>query len=204
MDAGKIFVVSAHSGAGKSSLVEALLKNLKGLYSIGRVVTYTTRVQRLGDLCDGGYHFISEAEFARKAQEGFFLEWSGAYGNYYGSPAQILEEVAGGYSRILIVDIEGVKRLQNILPHESTIYIWIDIPSMDALVDRLTKRGAESEAQVARRMARAVQEAEELVLLPDLFQYRLINDKFDVALKHFEKIVRNELGDSKKSAQKKL
>src|SRR3990167_6495680 len=101
---GKIFIISAPSGAGKSTLVAATLANLEKEWPIERVVTYTSKNPRNNEVPGQDYHFIKVDEFERRIKQGFFLEWSNAYGTYYGSPRSIVNQVANGYSYIGIID----------------------------------------------------------------------------------------------------
>src|SRR5437879_4794715 len=104
---GKLFVISASSGAGKTTLVTAIITHMGGHVNLERVVTYTTRTPAPGDVPGVDYHFVTPAQFQEKIAAGFFMEWSTAYGHYYGSPRSVLDEVAAGNSRILILDRAG-------------------------------------------------------------------------------------------------
>jgi len=93
MSNAKLFIVSACSGAGKTTLVNAVIENLrKKQVPIERVITYTTKQPRAGEVDGRDYHFVSVEDFQRKIQEGFFIEYSEAYGNYYGSPKSLFEK----------------------------------------------------------------------------------------------------------------
>ena len=161
---GKLFIVSAPSGAGKNTLVENLLKNHSSIYkesfTLKRAVTYTSKKPRLGDVDGKDYHFISETEFKKKIQEGFFLEYSTAYGNYYGTPRLLLEELGLGVSFFLIIDKVGARILSQL--YKEHILIWIAPSSIEELEGRLVKRAGESAEDIAKRLALArVEMAEE-------------------------------------------
>src|SRR5581483_10666268 len=108
---GVLFIVSAPSGAGKTTLVNAALGSLKSSHAIERVITYTSRMPREGEIPGVDYHFISELEFQSRIKDGFFLEWSGAYGTYYGTPRGLLEDLEKGHHRILIPDRNGAQKI---------------------------------------------------------------------------------------------
>lgn len=186
MKSGILFIVSAPSGAGKTSLVTALLNQEPFKDSLSCVITYTTRAPRPGDINGRDYHFIQEAEFLQLIEKGFFAEWSAAYGTYYGTPVSVLQELAQGYSRIIILDRAGAKTMKNIVPE--AILIWIAPPSIEALRVRLLIRGTENEAQIERRMALAIQEIEAESKKP-LYHHIIVNDLFEISFNSLKNIV---------------
>ncbi len=99
--AGTLFVVSACSGAGKTTLVTRAIKELSISYPISRVITYTTKAPRMTEQNGIDYHFLSVEEFEIRAKNGFFLEWSNQYGNYYGSPHSIINDLPKAISVII-------------------------------------------------------------------------------------------------------
>lgn len=189
---GKLFIVSAPSGAGKSTLVQAVIDLMQGQNPIERVITYTSKVPRLGEEHGRDYHFISSHEFEEKAKSGFFLEWSTAYGAYYGTPSSIIEGCAVGKSYILIIDREGARQIVKSIP--DVVLIWISVPTMEALAHRLKSRGTENEAQVERRLARAKFEIDEEKKSPFYKHYVENNDFNEAKLKIFL-IIKNELAN---------
>lgn len=178
---GKLFVVSAPSGAGKTTLIDMVLKKNTGSSRlsdrVSRVITYTSKQPRSGDVHGVDYYFVSISEFEKKIEENFFLEWSNVYGAYYGTPREILAQLAMGVSYIVIVDRLGAQNIKRI--YEEAILIWIVPPSIEILEERLRSRGTETAQKIEFRLALAREElqAEEF---EKLFKYVLINaDKSD-------------------------
>jgi guanylate kinase len=193
---GKLFVISAPSGAGKTSLVNRTLEILGITHRLERVVTYTTRAPRLGDIHGVDYHFITVADFEIKIEAGFFIEWSLAYGNYYGSPRSHVEQLAQGRSFIMILDRAGARAVKQAYPE--VILIWIHIKDREVLRDRLVARGQENAEQLVYRLALAQQEiAQEKD--EKLFQHHVLNDDFESALKDLKDIILGFLGATKES-----
>lgn len=173
---GKLFVISAPSGAGKTTLVRHSIERLQESHAISRVVTYTTKVPRKGEAVEGvDYYFISQADFEKKIGEGFFIEWSCAYGNYYGSPYSIVTHMAEGRSCVLIVDQAGASRIKEQVPE--AVLIWIYTSSIEVLKQRLIKRGGESPEQVARRLELALLEIEQEAVRR-VYNFHVLNEEF--------------------------
>jgi guanylate kinase len=173
---GKLFVISAPSGAGKTTLVQHSLERLRESCVISRVVTYTTKEPREGEAVQGvDYHFISQAEFEKKIGEGFFIEWSSAYGHYYGSPSSLVEYMAKGHSFILIVDRAGAGRIKEAIPE--AVLIWIYTSSIEVLKKRLIARGGDSPEQIEKRLALAVSEIEQETVRPS-YNFHVLNEDF--------------------------
>lgn len=154
---GALFIVSAPSGAGKNTLIENFLKNYPYIYkelgSLKRAITYTTKKPRLQDIDGKDYHFISEAEFTKKIEEGFFWEYSTAYGSYYGTPLALLEELESGKSFFIILDRIGALKLSEL--YKNHILILIAPASIEELQDRLIKRAGESAQEIEKRLGLA-------------------------------------------------
>ncbi len=187
---GRLFIVAAPSGAGKTSLISAVIKQLGKTYSLERVITYTSRKPREGERHGADYHFISHNEFWQKINEGFFIEWSDAYGNYYGSPASIVDELAQGTSCIIILDRVGTEAIQQII--EDAVLLWIYTKTLDVLRERLVRRARNSLEQIDERLVIARRELEEERLSP-LYHHHILNDEFEKTVKKMTKIVRNSL-----------
>ncbi len=187
---GKLFIISAPSGAGKTSLVNALLPRLGDRCSINRLITYTSKTPRPGEKQGIDYHFISTDEFEQKAAKGFFLEWSTVYGTYYGSPVAVLRELEIGKSFMLIADRVGAAQI--IKRHSSAVLIWIHTVSIEVLQERLEGRGTDKPEQILRRLAIAKAELEQ-ESREDLYQYHVCNDNFEESIQVLEKIVLKEL-----------
>lgn len=195
---GKLFVIAGSSGAGKTTAVQNIIPQLAQKYGITaqRVVTYTTKPPRAGEIPGQDYHYISPAEFQEKIAAGFFLEWSQAYGHYYGSPAHLLELLAAGISLFLIIDLAGVRALRQ-LALADTIYIWITVPPAQ-LAQRLMQRQTESAVELARRLALAQQEAALVAAnATHVFDYLLANDRSAAELTaDLERLLGEQLGYS--------
>ncbi len=190
---GKLFLVSASSGAGKTSLVHALLARLVPLYTVERAVTYTTRSPRPEEIHGQDYHFISRQEFEKKIREDFFLEWSTMYGDYYGSPSTLCDALSTGISYFLILDQVGVKSVITRIPH--AVPICILVTSNTLLLERLLKRDTETPAVLHKRLDLAL--AERKGYERDIiYKYRIVNDTFEHALETFEHIIKRELAES--------
>jgi guanylate kinase len=154
---GLLVIISGPSGSGKTTIVRELISRMQDRYPVTQVVTYTTRDIRKGEK-PGDYHWISEAEFKQKIDQGFFLEWSNAYGAYYGTPRSILNDIAQGKIDILIVDQVGARLLKAQIPDAVTI--WLSVPSLEELRKRLINRGRETPEQIEKRLRIASEEME--------------------------------------------
>jgi guanylate kinase len=206
---GKLFVVSAPSGAGKTTLVTEVIRRMGEFCPIARVVTYTTKPARPGEDRHGiDYHYLTPHEFQAKIAQGFFLEWSGTYGNYYGSPRSVLDDLLQGFSRILILDRAGAQNVKRC--YEPAVLIWIYTKSIGVLQERLSgrSRGADAADQIARRLALAREEVEQ-EMRARLYEHHVLNDCFQSALQEFEGVIKKELfgpqgPDQKDFVQKNL
>lgn len=186
----KIFVVSAPSGAGKTTLVAAVLERKHPDYLIEKVVTYTTKAPKSGEVHGRDYYFITVDEFRSKIEQGFFLEWSTDYGHYYGSPKAMLEKRECGVSSIVILDRKGAKSLLARVP--DAILIWITPPDLQILEERLLKRAREDQDQIKKRLFIAQQElAEETA--SKTFHYCVQNDVFENAVSGLEACIYKEI-----------
>ncbi|HSW70644.1 MAG TPA: guanylate kinase [Gammaproteobacteria bacterium] len=183
---GNLFIVSAPSGAGKTTLVNALIQRLGSAFGLERVITYTSRDPRPGDLHGVDYHFMSSKEFEAKMAGGFFMEWSGAYGNYYGSPKSIVSDLDQGRSFIMILDRAGAQAVQRVVP--SATLIWIVPPSLYILRQRLEARGADSSESIERRLKLASHELEDERNNPR-YAHHILNENLPEAVEKLEQIV---------------
>ena len=178
-------MLSAPSGAGKTSLVNAALERFKKR-GLNRVITYTSRAPRAGEVDGVDYHFISEDEFKQKVDQDFFIEWSGAYKNYYGSPMSTLDEVRSGASRLMVVDHAGAVDIKRTYPE--AVFIWITVPSQSILEDRLAKRNTENPQDQAVRLAVGKEEMQKELANP-VFSYYIVNISFDIALSELTQLI---------------
>jgi len=187
---GKLFVVSAPSGTGKTTLVHAVLNQVRPQHPIERVVTYTSREVRTGEQAGEDYHFIVPREFESKIKNGFFLEWSDQYGHYYGSPRSVIDELGVGHSRILIIDRPGARRVMDQL--QSAIPIWIYPSDLVQLEQRLVGRGNNTAEQIKQRLKLAQKELAQEDAYP-LYRHYILNDDFAKAVSDFVTLVLDEL-----------
>jgi guanylate kinase len=178
---GNLFVISAPSGAGKTSLVHALL-NISPQIDLS--VSYTTRNPRPGEQNGKDYHFVSREVFSAMAERGEFLESAEVYGNLYGtSQTWISRENAKGRDILLEIDWQGAAQVRRLF-HEC-ISIFILPPSMGALEQRLKARGKDNDAVIAKRMAAVREDVSHVAE----FNYVIINDNLNEALRELNAVV---------------
>ncbi|MFA5082832.1 MAG: guanylate kinase [Hydrogenophilaceae bacterium] len=179
---GNLFIVSAPSGAGKSSLVKALLEADAG---IKLSVSYTTRAPRPGEVDGVHYHFVGVDAFRDMLNNGDFLESAEVYGNYYGtSQPWIEDQMRAGHDILLEIDWQGAAQVRKLFPDVVSLYILP--PSLAELQRRLEGRGQDSAEVIARR----VEAAQEDISHAYSFDYLMVNDDFATALADLQTIVR--------------
>jgi guanylate kinase len=178
---GNLFIVSAPSGAGKTSLVNALLSRNR---EIDLSVSYTSRAPRPGETDGKDYHFVSRETFLSMAKRGDFLESAEVYGNLYGtSQSWIAAEIAAGRDILLEIDWQGAAQVRSKFP--DCIGIFILPPSLQALEARLKGRAQDSAEVIARRIGSAREDVAHVAE----FDYVIINDKLDAALRQLEAVI---------------
>jgi len=178
---GSMLMIVAPSGAGKSSLVNALLQADPGLKLS---LSTTTRGPRPGEVDAKDYRFVSTEEFIRERDQGHFLEWAQVHGHYYGTSKPWIEsQMQAGSDVILEIDWQGAQQIRKLIP--SVQWIFIFPPSIEALEERLRKRGQDDEATIERRLAAA---HVELLHAPEA-DYIVVNDSFDRALIDLKQIL---------------
>jgi len=187
---GKLFVISGSSGAGKTTLVTAALEHLEKKYPIERIITYTTRAVRSGEVNGQHYHFITVEEFEKKIEQGFFIEWSNWYDNYYGSPISILKNIKNGTSFIAVLDQVGARSVLEIYPE--AILVWIKPSSLSLLIGRLKKRGKNTPEEIQIRLQKAAVELEQKER-EGLYGITIINDVFITAKDELISIVKENI-----------
>lgn len=178
---GTLFIFSAPSGAGKTSLVKALLQTTG---YIGVSVSHTTRAPRPGEVDGKDYNFISVADFQAMVGQGAFLEHAQVFDNFYGtSQAWVESELAAGRDVILEIDWQGAEQVRRLMP--DTVSVFIAPPSIEALRERLQKRGQDNDEVIERRMRDARNEMSHY----GEYSYLIINDNFDNTVEELRSII---------------
>ncbi len=181
---GRLFVVTAPSGAGKSSLIRAILQDDP---TLKLSVSYTTRPPRPGEAQGREYHFVDEPTFLAMRERGEFLECAEVHGYRYGTSRRVIEEtLARGEDLVLEIDWQGARQVRALYP--GCVGIFILPPSMEELERRLRARAQDTEAVIRRRLANAREELEHR----HEFQYAIINNDFDEARRALADIIRKE------------
>jgi guanylate kinase len=182
MSSGILYIISAPSGAGKTSLVKALIDSTEDI----RVsVSHTTRAMRPGEVDGVNYHFVSHAQFSAMLERSEFLEHAQVFDNFYGTSQRWVEQtLAAGHDLILEIDWQGAQQVRRLMPQAKSIFILP--PTQQALRQRLTNRGQDSDEIIERRMRDAVSEMSHHVE----YDYLVINDDFAVALDDLKAIFR--------------
>lgn len=181
---GKLFVITAPSGAGKTSLIKALLEDEPGLKLS---TSYTTRKPRPGEQNGREYHFVDEPTFLAMRDRGEFLENAEVHGNRYGTSREVISEtLERGQDLILEIDWQGARQVRSFYPE--CIGIFVLPPSLEELERRLRSRGQDAEAVIRERLANAQAE----LAHAGEFKYAIINKDFNIARQELASIVRNE------------
>ncbi len=181
---GNLYIVSAPSGAGKTSLVAALIEADP---QIRKSVSYTTRAPRPGEVNGGHYHFVTPEVFAQMAQAGDFLESALVHGNRYGTSGKwVAEQIARDIDIVLEIDWQGAAQVRKLMP--AAISIFILPPSFEALLQRLNTRGQDAPGVITQRLANARDE----ISHAGEFDYVIINHEFRVAADELQAVVRAE------------
>jgi guanylate kinase len=178
---GTLYIVAAPSGAGKSSLVNALLERER---DIVLSISHTTRPPRPGDVDGEHYHFVNRGVFERLVADNAFLEHAEVFGNLYGTSRAAVEPLLGrGRDVLLEIDWQGARQVRKVMP--DCVSIFILPPSREELERRLRTRAADSAVTIARRLAESVEEIAHV----DDFDYVVVNDQFADALADLRSIV---------------
>lgn len=184
MKKGKLVVISGPSGSGKTTICEHLLKLLPNLeYSI----SFTTRSPRKGEKDGKDYFFISKEEFQKRIKESLFLEYAQVFDNYYGTSKNwVLEKLNQGRDILLSIDVQGAAKIKK--NFSDTALIFLMPPSLKVLEERLRKRATDDEKEMMKRLSMAKEEMAEVAK----YDYVVINDKVDDAVKEVKDIIQHE------------
>jgi len=179
---GHILVVSAPSGAGKTTIVKSILKDIPHLaFSISS----TTRKKRENETDGVDYHFISEKNFLSKIEKNEFVEWEKFYDYYYGTTKGFIDEkIKNGISVLLEVDVKGALSIKAIYPEAILVYIYP--PSFEVLVERLKNRKTEDEIDFKKRVERAKMELSQ----KDKFDYLVVNNDLNTAISEVKSLIK--------------
>ncbi len=175
---GRLFVISAPTGGGKTTIAKRAFQALEGKVSLEKVVTYTTRQPRLHERNGIDYHFITSDDFKRMQDAGFFLETTTYDNNLYGCPRTIIDTIRQGKSFIIVTDRAGAETIKKLYP--PAVLIWFNIPSLAVLEERLQTRGRETGEALQRRIAIAAEEINAEDRNP-VFDFHLVNDDLTLA-----------------------
>ena len=179
-----LFVISGPSGAGKGTLVKALIEQVPDAWLS---VSATTRKPREGEVDGKHYHFISNDQFDDLVRQDGFLEWAQVHSNKYGTPrAQVEQAIAEGKQAILEIDVQGAFQIKEKIPQ--SILVFIEPPSLEILEERLRGRGTETEDVIAARMSVATMELLEKIK----YDIAIVNDDLDVAAKELVDFVEKQ------------
>ncbi|QHS11963.1 guanylate kinase [Shewanella sp. Arc9-LZ] len=182
---GNLFIVSAPSGAGKSSLISALLKDKPSDKQVS--VSHTTRKPRPGEVDGQHYHFITVEQFKALITQNAFIEWAEVFGNFYGTSKLVIEQTLDkGIDVFLDIDWQGAEQVKKLMT--TAIRVFILPPSKAELERRLTGRGQDSQQVIDSRMAQAVSEMSHYAQ----YEFIIVNDDFDNALADLSAIIRSQ------------
>lgn len=176
-----LFIISAPSGTGKTSLCKEVIRNLSNLTSS---VSYTTRKPRSGEMDGRDYFFVSPEKFQQMLDQGLFVEWTEIYGNRYGTSKTFIEKLMKDQVDILFdIDSRGTRKILELYPEGISIFVLP--PSLQELKKRLISRGTDSPETITSRLKLAEQEMEDA----GFYQYTVVNDSFEEAVKKLKSIV---------------
>lgn len=181
---GKLFVISAPSGTGKTTIARHLLKITPGIVCS---ISVTTRAKRKDEKEAGDYYFITKDEFTRRKNKGEFLEWAKVFGNFYATPKDfVVSWLSAGKDVILTIDVQGAMKVKKAYPLGKLIFVLP--PSMQELKKRLFKRKSERKQQIKKRLEIAKKE----ICFADKYDYVVINDTLNSAVEEIGKIINKE------------
>lgn len=183
MTRGHLFVISAPSGTGKTTVIDRLLADNP---TMKRCVTCTTRPPRSGELHGRDYFFLSDDEFNAMVQAKAFLEWAEVHGYHYGTPQRWCEDqLVAGYDIILNIDVQGGTHVKLLFPE--AVLIFLSPPSLQVLEERLRSRGTNAAADIARR----IQDAKFELSVKSSYDYEVVNDVLVKTVQDIENLVKS-------------
>ncbi|CAL4324268.1 guanylate kinase [Buchnera aphidicola] len=183
---GILFIISAPSGTGKSSLIQELLKS-KSLHNIQVSISHTTRSIRPGEYNGKHYYFISHRKFQKMIKNEHFLEYAKVFNHYYGTSRYLIEKMMmSGIDVFLDIDWQGAEQIRYKIPESKSIFVLP--PSRDELYKRLRSRGQDSDVVIHRRMEKSIEEMRHYIE----YDYLIINDDFKKAIDDLKKIISAE------------
>lgn len=192
---GTLFIISSPSGAGKSSLIQALLERPSADGKLQVSVSHTTRAMRPGEVDGVHYHFVDQSQFKALIDRGAFYEWAEVFGNYYGTSREWIDaQLAKGIDILLDIDWQGARQIRDQSPSAKSIFILP--PSREELERRLNARQQDSAAVIKGRMDKAVSEMSHY----SEYDYLLVNDTFEHALNQLSSIIEAERANTGKQA----
>jgi guanylate kinase len=184
-DSGRLFVISAPSGAGKTSLISALVEEMANLVIS---LSYTTRAKRPGEIDGVHYDFVPQETFDQLLEQDEFLEHAQVFDYHYGTSKKwVAERLAKGYDILLEIDWQGARQVKSLFPHQY-VNVFIAPPSLENLEERLIARRQDSVEIIATRMAKAREEMSHY----DEYDYLVVNSQFDEALRDMKAIITAE------------
>ena len=182
MKNGNLFIISAPSGTGKTTILKRVIAELKNIVFS---VSHTTRSPRPGEEKDVDYFFVDRDTFVTMEEQGLFLEWAEVHGNLYGTCRNTVQAIIEkGNDIILDIDVQGARQLMDKLKNEG-VFVFISPPSLQELEKRLVKRGTESESVIATRLNNAHDEMKSL----EYYDYVIVNDQVDQAVEELKAII---------------
>lgn len=182
MESGNLFVISAPSGAGKTTILKRVLAAME---RVDFSVSHTTRPPRTGEQDGVDYHFVDRETFKAMEQQGAFLEWAEVHGNLYGTSSRAVADTTGeGRDIILDIDVQGARQVKE-KPGTNGIFVFIAPPSLSVLEERLANRATETAASIAVRLSNAREEMQSIVN----YNYVIVNDTLDRAIEVLRSII---------------
>jgi guanylate kinase len=179
-----LYVISSVAGGGKSTIIAKVLEKYKDIHFS---ISYTSRPVRKDDVPGANYQFVTKKEFEDLIKEDFFLEWALVHDNYYGTPKKFIDfEIQKGNKVILDIDVQGFRIIRSKIEKLRSIFILP--PSEEIWIDRLKKRGTDSEEVIEKRIRNGRNELKAI----DEYDFKILNDVLETAVLNFENILFNE------------